>query len=108
MKKVILGVASMVMLVGIYVGVVFGKNPYSLSNTEIEELLNNINNEVNVQDIPVLQDKVVVVDENWNVILERPLEAVLQQNVYSKDRQLVRRSEFLMENAGTSFYLLEE
>lgn len=108
MKKIFLSIIGVGLMGAIFSGTVWAKNPYEISNAEIVELLNNINNELSIKDIPVLEDKVVVVDENWNVLMEEPLKEVVEKSSVSDERLLISKSEFLMEYAGNRYYLLEK
>lgn len=108
MKKIFLSIVGLGLIGVTASDIASAKNPYEISNAEIVELLNNINNELSIKDIPALEDKVVVVDENWNVIMEQPLKEVVQKSSASDERLLIKKSEFLMEYAGDRYYLLEK
>ncbi|WP_339789914.1 hypothetical protein [uncultured Imperialibacter sp.] len=108
MKSIFLSIAGIVLIGSIFTSDLVAKNPYKLSQAEIAEIINSLNNELSVKDIPVLQDKIVVFDESWNVLLEQPLQEVLEKDPSSKERSLIKKSEFLMEYAGNSYYMLED
>lgn len=107
MSKIFLSIVGVAIVGFIFSGDVLAKNPHKLTNEEIEELINNINNELNVKDIPALQDKVVVVDQNWNVVLEKPVAEVVESKGPSAEKKLIKKSELLMVYAGNSYYLLD-
>ncbi|MEQ8684327.1 MAG: hypothetical protein RIE86_03500 [Imperialibacter sp.] len=108
MKSIFLSIAGIVLIGSTFTSDLVAKNPYKLSQAEIAEIINSLNNEISVKDIPVLQDKIVVFDESWNVLLEQPLQEVLEKDPSSQERSLIKKSEFLMEYAGNSYYMLED
>jgi hypothetical protein len=108
MKSIFLSIAGIVLIGSTFTSDLVAKNPYKLSQAEIAEIINSLNNELSVKDIPVLQDKIVVFDKSWNVLLEQPLQEVLEKDPSSKERSLIKKSEFLMEYAGNSYYMLED
>jgi hypothetical protein len=107
MKKIFLSVVGVVTVGCILSASVYGTNPAKLTDAQVEELMININNEISANDIPALEDKVVVVDENWNVVLEQSLAKLEDKGSSSEERKLIRKSEFLMEYAGNSYFIIE-
>lgn len=82
-------------------------NPNKLTDDQIVELLNNMNNELMTKDIPALEDKIVVVDLQGNVLLEETLAELEMKAPTSEEKRIINRSSFLMEYAGDSYYILE-
>lgn len=107
MKKIFLSAVGAVSLGCMFSASVFGTNPAKLTDAQVEELMNNINNQISASDIPALEEKVVVVDENWNVVLEQSLAKLEEKASSSEERKLIRQSEFLMEYAGNSYFIIE-
>jgi len=108
MKKIFVGVLG----VGVFASVIsagaFGINPTKLTDAEIEELMVNIEVNISEKDIPALQNKVVVVDENWDIVLEQSIEVLEGKNGSSEERKLINRSDLLLEYAGNSYFLIEK
>ncbi len=107
MKKIFLSVVGAATVGCIFSASVYGTNPAKLTDAQVEELMININNEISANDIPALEDKVVVVDANWNVVLEQSLAKLEDKGSSSEERKLIRKSEFLLEYAGNSYFIIE-
>lgn len=61
--------------------------------------------DLGIEEIPVLANKVIVLDADCNILLEATLESVENDNLSGEEKLILLDSELLVENFGDKIYV---